>query len=105
MLPRREAILRMACGTFVPGLLGAKGTMVDDLDRIMLIVRDVGKIAEIQPDEDIFEAGFSSINVLQLLVELETALEVSIPDDQFIKARSPRELFAVVEQSRQEQAA
>ncbi len=79
--------------------------MVKDLERIMLIVCEVGKISQIQPDDDIFEAGFSSINVLQLLVELETALEVSIPDDQFIKSRSPREICAVVEQSRQEQAA
>ncbi len=63
--------------------------MVKDLERIMLIVCEVGKISQIQPDDDIFEAGFSSVNVLQLLVELETALEVSIPDDQFIKSRSP----------------
>jgi acyl carrier protein len=79
--------------------------MVDDLERIMLIVCDVGKISAVRPDDDIYEAGFSSINSLQLLIELESALEVSIPDDQFIKARSPRAIRAVIEQSRQEQAA
>ena len=79
--------------------------MVDDLQRVMSIVCEVGKIAAVRPDDDIYDAGFSSVNALQLLIELESALEVSIPDDRFINARSPRAICAVIEQSRQEQAA
>jgi acyl carrier protein len=79
--------------------------MVDDLQRVMSIVCDVGKISAVRPDDDIYEAGFSSINALQLLIELESALEVSIPDDRFINARSPRAICAIIEQSKQEQAA
>jgi acyl carrier protein len=79
--------------------------MCDEVQRIIAIVCEVGKIHGIGPDDDIYGAGFSSINALQLLVELESALEVSIPDDEFINARSPRGLHAIVERSRQEQPA
>jgi acyl carrier protein len=79
--------------------------MSDDLERIAAIVCDVGKISRIDADDDIYDAGFSSINALQLLLELESACEVSIPDDQFIAARSARALSAVIEQLKQEQPA
>jgi acyl carrier protein len=77
--------------------------MSEALQRIMAIVCEVGKFSGIQPDDDIYDAGFSSINALQLLMELESALEVSIPDDEFINARSARALHAVIERLRQEQ--
>jgi acyl carrier protein len=77
--------------------------MSQDLQRITAIVCEVGKISGINPDDDIYDAGFSSINALQLLMELESALEVSIPDDEFIQARSPRALLAVIERLKQEQ--
>lgn len=79
--------------------------MSQELERITEIVYEIGKISGISPDDDIYDAGFSSINALQLLMELESAFEVSIPDDQFIGARSVRALHAVVERSRQEQPA
>lgn len=79
--------------------------MVDDLERIASIVCDVGKIPGVRPDEDIYEAGFSSLNALQLLIELEAAFEVSIPDDRFIHARSVRSICAVIEGLRREEAA
>ena len=77
--------------------------MSQELQRITAIVCEVGKISGITPDDDIYEAGFSSINALQLLMELESALEVSIPDDEFINARSPRALHAVIGRLKQEQ--
>jgi acyl carrier protein len=79
--------------------------MVDDLERVMAIVCEVGKIPAVRPDEDIYEAGFSSVNALELLIELESALEVSIPDDRFINARSVRAICAIIERSKREQAA
>jgi acyl carrier protein len=79
--------------------------MTDDLQRITDIICEVGKISGVGPDEDIYDAGFSSINALELLMELESALEVSLPDDDFINARSPRALHAVIERLRQEQPA
>jgi acyl carrier protein len=79
--------------------------MSEDLQRITAIVCEVGKISGIDPDDDIYEAGFSSINALEMLMELESALEVSIPDDEFVKARSARALHAIVERLKQEQPA
>jgi acyl carrier protein len=77
--------------------------MSDDLQRITAIVCEVGKISGIGPDDDIYDAGFSSINALQLLLELESAFEVSIPDEEFINTRSPRALHAVIGRMKQEQ--
>jgi acyl carrier protein len=79
--------------------------MSDDLQRIAAIVCEVGKISGIGPDDDIYDAGFSSISALELLMELESALGVSIPDDEFINARTPRALSSVVERLKQEQPA
>jgi acyl carrier protein len=79
--------------------------MSDDLQRIAAIVREVGKIQNVGLDDDIYDAGFSSINALELLMELESAFRVSIPDDAFIRARTPHALHAVVERLRQEQPA
>lgn len=79
--------------------------MSDDLLRIVAIVCEVGKVSGIGPDEDIYDAGFSSINALQLLMELESAFDASIPDDDFIAARTSRALYAIVESQRQEQPA
>jgi acyl carrier protein len=77
--------------------------MSNGVQRIAAIVCDVGQISGINPDDDIYDAGFSSINALQLLIELESACEVSIPDDQFINARSSRAIYAVIERLKQEQ--
>ena len=47
-------------------------------------------------DRDIYEAGFSSIASLELLLELESIYGVSIPDDQFVLARTPRQLRQLI---------
>jgi acyl carrier protein len=48
-------------------------------------------------DRDIYDAGFNSIASLELLIELETIHGVTIPDDQFVLARTPRQLRTLVE--------
>ena len=47
-------------------------------------------------DRDIYDAGFNSIASLELLIELESVHGVSIPDDQFVLARTPRQLRALI---------
>jgi acyl carrier protein len=79
--------------------------MLDELERITTIVCEVGKIAHVGPDDDFYDAGFSSINALELLLQLEDACEVSIPDDQFITARTARDLAAIIVQLRRVLAA
>ena len=67
-----------------------------ELETITQLISQVGKIPAVAPDADIFDAGFVSINALELLVELETQFDVTIPDDDFLKARTPRDLMEMV---------
>jgi acyl carrier protein len=64
--------------------------MIDDLNRIASIVCRIGNLPKLRPDEDIYDAGFSSIASLELLMELESAYDVSIPDEEFVEARTIR---------------
>ena len=76
--------------------------MAEELDRVVSIVREIGRMGALAPDEDLYDAGFSSVNALQLLVELESAFDVTIPDDEFISARTPRRLSNLVTRLQQE---
>jgi acyl carrier protein len=67
-----------------------------DIDRITHLLNDIGGLERVEIDEDFYDAGFSSIGSLQLLLELESAWSVSIPDDEFIQARTPRALHALL---------
>jgi acyl carrier protein len=79
--------------------------MNDRIEQFTEFVCKVGKIPPVGPDDDFYGAGFSSIKALELLVELESTYSVSIPDDQFILARTSRELHAIVTRLAQESAA
>lgn len=79
--------------------------MSDELGGIAEILSRIGKVEGLGPDDDVYDAGFSSMNALELLLELESAYGVSIPDDQFIAARTLRGLDTLIENLRQEQAA
>jgi acyl carrier protein len=60
----------------------------DTLQTILELVQTTGKIQNLAPSDDFYDAGFSSINALQLLMELEAAFDVTIPDDEFVTART-----------------
>ncbi len=68
----------------------------DSLARVIAIVCETGPIASISADEDFYDAGFTSLKSLQLLLQLETEWNISIPDDEFIVARSARSLDELV---------
>jgi acyl carrier protein len=54
--------------------------------------------AALPPDADLFrDLGVESTAALDLLLSLEEAFGVSIPDDAFGEARSVRELIALVQ--------
>lgn len=79
--------------------------MDDELNRVTNLIRQHGEIDDLQPDQDIYEAGVSSAAALMLVMELETAWGVSIPDADFIAARTPRALHALLARLTQEQRA
>lgn len=70
--------------------------MTDPMDRIAHHVREIGMIDQLDPDRDFYEAGFSSVGALNLLLELETEFKLNIPDEEFIAARTVRALGALV---------
>jgi acyl carrier protein len=70
--------------------------MTHQLEQVATIVCAVGSLDRIGADEDFYEAGLSSINALRLLIDLEDAFGISLPDDQFINARTPRALQAMI---------
>jgi len=67
-----------------------------DIDKIISIICEIGQLTAIGPDDDVFDAGFSSVRSLELLIRLEDTFNVSIPDDQFISCRTSRALCEVV---------
>ena len=70
--------------------------MAPDISSVIEVVTRVGGIADVGPDQDIFEAGVNSVDALELLLELESTFGVSIPDEEFIAARTPRAMFELV---------
>ncbi len=71
--------------------------MAERTQEIASLIQRIGGIAELQPDQDFFEAGFESINALELLLELETTFEVTIPDESFVNCRTVRSIVELVD--------
>lgn len=67
-----------------------------DLDKIISIVKNVGELDELAPDQDIYRAGISSLKGMDIMLDLESEFGVSVPDDQFVQARTPEALLTLV---------
>ncbi len=74
----------------------------DDADerQIIATICELAKIGTLMPDQDIYDAGVSSMQALQLLVELESVFTVTLPDDAFIQARTVRALKTLIQDQR-----
>lgn len=68
-----------------------------NLDAVFNAIRDVTGVNLVQPDQDFYDAGVTSVQSLPLLLELEERFQVSIPDDQFVAARSARRLSEMIQ--------
>jgi acyl carrier protein len=66
------------------------------LTAVIGVISEIGGLADLQPDQDFYDAGLTSVQALPLLLELEARLDVTIPDDQFMAARTARGLSDVV---------
>ena len=69
----------------------------NSLTTVLDVIREMGGVENLQPDQDFYDAGVTSVQALPLLLELEDKFAVTIPDERFIAARSPRALCAVIE--------
>ncbi len=70
--------------------------MTDPTETIRAVVARIARIAPPGADDDMYTAGLASTDALELLIELEETFGVTIPDDQFIGARTPAALARVV---------
>jgi acyl carrier protein len=75
------------------------------MERVIQLITQVGGIDSLDPDANIYEAGFSSVRVLELLLALEEEFGVSIPDKEFMVARTPRQISGLIDSLRERQMA
>lgn len=67
-----------------------------------IIAEVTGLAPDFNPNSDLYlELGVPSMKAIQLLIELEDRLGVSIPDEEFVKATSAAALQAMVDRLRQ----
>lgn len=72
-------------------------------EPVVVVAELVARIANIpapRAEDDMYVAGLASTDALELLVELEDAFGISIPDDRFIEARTVGQLAGVVTELR-----
>jgi len=72
----------------------------DSLSAVNTVVSQFLGIDQLDPDQDFYDAGVTSIMTLPLLIELEDRFQVSIPQDQFLDARTIRTLTSLIESLR-----
>jgi acyl carrier protein len=75
--------------------------MSEELNSICGVIREIGKLESLEVDQDIYEAGFSSVRALDLLLELEDRFGIAIPDDRFVGVRTARGLHLLLHELRQ----
>ena len=75
------------------------------MERVIQLISEIGGIDLVAAEAGFYEAGFSSVRALELLLALETEFGVTIPDKDFVRARTPREIVALLERLQQKEAA
>lgn len=69
----------------------------DAVRTIIELIRRVGDV-DVAAEQDFYDAGFSSVRALQLLLELEDAFNTPIPDEVFVGARTAVALHQMIKQ-------
>lgn len=67
-----------------------------NLAAIVSLICSTANITNLTPDEDMYDAGLTSIQALPLLMDLEDRFGVTIPDDQFVNARTATAILAII---------
>lgn len=63
---------------------------------VMDVIKEITGVTNLPPQQDMYDAGVTSIQALPLLMELESRFNVTIPDERFIAARTPNDLSAMI---------
>ncbi|MGH7594198.1 MAG: acyl carrier protein [Gemmatimonadales bacterium] len=68
----------------------------DALTAVQDLIARIARIPRPDPDMDMYTAGLASVDALELLVELEDAFGIAIPDDRFVNVRTAAGLAELV---------
>jgi len=74
----------------------------DYLAKVTDVIREIGGVQNLEPGQDFYDAGFTSVKALPLLMELEDRFGVTIPDDRFIAARTPQAICQLIAEIKQD---
>lgn len=74
--------------------------MSEVVDKVVEIIKRIGGIDTLEPDENFYRAGIDSMAGMDVMLDLETEFDLTIPDDQFVAARTANDLAALVERLR-----
>jgi len=66
------------------------------LTQVTDTIAKIANLNALAPDQDFYDAGATSLMALPILLDLEDMYSVSIPDDRFIAARTPRALAELI---------
>jgi acyl carrier protein len=66
------------------------------LPSVLEIISSTSKVNNLAPDQDFYEAGVTSVMALPILLEIEDRFQVSIPDDEFVVARTPQAVAQLI---------
>ncbi|HEX5424661.1 MAG TPA: acyl carrier protein [Candidatus Acidoferrales bacterium] len=75
-----------------------------DLQTVKKVICQILTLDDILPDDDLYQAGLTSVMVLPLLSELESSFQITIPDADFLDARTPLALAEMIHRRRQQLA-
>jgi acyl carrier protein len=58
------------------------------IERLKQMVAAYGEVSDIGANDDFYEAGFASVNALNLLLDVESEFGVSLSDEDFASSRT-----------------
>lgn len=73
---------------------------LSELPAIQAIVARVAELDSIDEDTDIYQAGISSMGSMDVMLDLETEFSITLIDEDFLKARTCRQLAELVRLTR-----
>ena len=71
------------------------------LSDIIGLLQRTGSIEALDPDQDFYDAGITSVMTLPLMMDMEDMFAIVVPDQEFVQARTARALAKLVQQLKQ----
>ena len=70
--------------------------MNQDLNKVLAVLTRIGEIEHLDPARNFYQAGIDSMQGMDVMLDLESEFGITIPDDQFVRARTANDLADLV---------